>query len=316
MMRSRRVSKRRWLIALPLALLAAVVLIGGFRPGWFLHALLWLQHELAGTTEHQADIDGIRWSYLEAGEADKQPPLVLVHGFTGSKDNWLPIVPALAADRRVLIPDLPGWNDSERVPGAELGFVAQADHLSHFLVALGTGPVDLVGHSMGGGIVAVLAARHPEQVRRLVLVDAAGVRFQDNDFGLAVLAGENPFAVDDRDSLRRYLATVFETPPYVPWPIDRALIDRRIADSVFEQRVLDAIARGDEAFLPGQLAPNIEADTLLLWCRDDHVIDPSAAEIWASHLRHSKTVMLSGCNHMPMMERPAATTAALADFLR
>ena len=116
--------------------------------------------------------------------------------------------------------------------------------------------------------------------------------------------------------LKRYLATVFESPPFVPWPIDQALVDRRIADAGFEQRVLDAIARGDQAFLPGQLAPDIEAQTLLLWCRDDRVIDPSAATIWAAGLQLSRTVMLDGCNHMPMMEQPEATAASLREFLR
>lgn len=309
-------NRRCWLIALPLALLAAVLLSGGLRPEWHLQALLWLQQQLAGATEHEAKIDGIRWSYLEAGSDSDKPPLVLVHGFTGSKDNWLPIVRVLASDRRVLIPDLPGWNDSERKAGADPGFAAQAENLSHFIDTVVAGPVDLVGHSMGGGIVAVLAARHPQQVDQLVLMDAAGVRFKDNDFGLAVLAGENPFAVNDRASLKRYLATVFESPPFVPWPIDQALVDRRIADAGFEQRVLDAIARGDQAFLPGQLAPDIEAQTLLLWCRDDRVIDPSAATIWAAGLQLSRTVMLDGCNHMPMMEQPEATAASLREFLR
>ncbi|MCB1560654.1 MAG: alpha/beta fold hydrolase [Xanthomonadales bacterium] len=308
--------KRRWLIALPLALLAAALLSGGLRPEWHLQAFLWLQHELAGVDEHEARIDGIRWSYLEAGSNNDEPPLVLVHGFTGSKDNWLPIVRTLAPDRRLLIPDLPGWNDSERQTGADVGFAAQAENLSQFIDTVVAGPVDLVGHSMGGGIVAVLAARHPSQVHRLVLMDAAGVRFRDNDFGLAVLAGENPFAVHDRDSLRHYLGTVFQTPPFVPWPIDRALIDRRIADAPFEQSVLDAIARGSEAFLPGECAPSIKANTLLLWCRDDRVIDVSAADLWAEALPRSRTRLLSGCNHMPMMEQPDATAAALLDFLR
>jgi len=94
------------------------------------------------------------------------------------------------------------------------------------------------------------------------------------------------------------------------------MIERRIADAPFEQSVLDAIARGREAFLPGELASGIEADTLLLWCGDDQVIDASAAAIWADALPRSRTLLLDGCNHMPMMEQPQATATALLDFLR
>ena len=63
----------------------------------------------------------------------------------------------------------------------------------------------LLGHSMGGGIAALLAARDSADVARLGLFDAAGVRFGDNRFGEDVLAGGNPFAVSDATTLQRYL---------------------------------------------------------------------------------------------------------------
>src|SRR3546814_6115776 len=66
------------------------------------------------------------------------------------------------------------------------------------------GPVTVLGHSMGGGVAAVLAAREPGLVARVGLFDAAGVRFADNQFGLDVLAGKNPFGVHDRAALAQY----------------------------------------------------------------------------------------------------------------
>src|SRR3546814_8462334 len=83
----------------------------------------------------------------------------------------------LLADRFHLIaPDLPGWNASERLPGADYGVIAQAARLHAFIAALGDGPVIVVGHSMGGHISGLLAADHPEQVQRLVLMSSAGDR--------------------------------------------------------------------------------------------------------------------------------------------
>ena len=266
----------------------------------------------ADAVERSVEVNGERIVQLEAGRG---PTLVLLHGFTGSKENWLPLMPLLTTRYRVVAPDLPGWGDSARREGADYGFAAQAERLAGWMTTLGEEPVILIGHSMGGGIAAVLAARYPERVSQLVLMDAGGVLFRENAFGRAVIAGENPFAVSDRASLDRYLGTVFDHPPLVPWPADRALIARRIHDAAFESHVLDAIGRGPDAFLPAREAERIAIPTLLLWCQADRVIDASAADLYAAAIRGSVVTLLAGCNHMPMMERPVETAAALEEFL-
>lgn len=267
----------------------------------------------AGATRQLARVHDHTIVALQAGEG---PPLVLLHGFTGAKENWLALMPHLAAHHRVLAPDLPGWGESTRRAGADYGYAAQADRIAAWLAQVTDRPVALVGHSMGGGIAAVLAARHPQHVSHLILMDAGGARFRENAFGTAVLRGENPFAVDDRASLDRYLGTVFDAPPFVPWPADRALIARRIADRGFETTVLDQIGRGPDAFLPLREAGRIVVPTLLLWCRADRVIDVSAADLYRDAIRGSVVRLMDGCNHMPMMERPVETAALLEEFLR
>jgi pimeloyl-ACP methyl ester carboxylesterase len=216
----------------------------------------------------------------------------------------------------VVAPDLPGWGESERLHGADYGYAAQAERLAQFIRIVGGGrPVVLVGHSMGGGIAALAAARHPELVAKLVLMDASGVRFRDNAFGQAVLRGEQPFAVADAAGLRRYLGIVFIHPPWVPWPLDEALIARRRHDAGFEREVLRSIS-GPDAFLPGREAIAIRAPTLLLWCRADRVVDASAAALFAARIPQAHTLLIDGCDHMPMLERTTGTANALREFLR
>lgn len=299
--------------ALALDLLLVVGLLA-WRPAWALQGWFALQRWQAGATEHTVEVDGQRIVQLEAGPADA-PPIVLLHGFTGSKENWLPLMAALSRTHRVIAPDLPGWGASDREPGADYGVVAQSERVAAWLATLPAPPALLAGHSMGGHIAALVAARHPERVPRLALLSAAGVPFEANDFGRAVLAGGHPFAVDDRQSLDHYLGLVFTDPPPVPWPVDRALIDRRIADRGFEEAVL-ARLRGPEAFAVQPLLGAIRAPTLLLWCDDDRVIDPSAAAAYAAGLADSRTVMLTGCGHMPMLADVAGTAAALEDAAR
>ena len=305
---------RRHLLMAALLFAAAYALAGWLRPDWALEAEFARLRWLAGAREHSLDAAGHRWRYVETGRG---PLVVLVHGFTGAKENWLPLMRELRADHRVVAPDLPGWGESERHAGADYGPVAQAARLKAFLAALPRAPgvpakpALLVGHSMGGQIVGLLAARSPEAVGSLVLMDAAGVPFQANAFGRKVLAGENPFQVRSRADLRRYLHIVFTDPPAVPWPADRALVQRRQRDAAFEQSVLDRIGRGPEALLLARELPAIRVPVLLLWCRDDKVIDPSAAAVFAAGLPDSRTVMLDGCGHMPMMAAPAEVARVL-----
>ena len=196
------------------------------------------QRRRAGARVARAALPDGEVSYLYSGTADAASgtPILHVHGFTGMKENWLPLMAAMGPGFRQYAPDLPGWGESERRDGADPGYAAQAERLAGFIDTVIGAPVTLVGHSMGGGIAAVLAARHPDKVRRLVLMSAAGVRFEDNAFGQAVLDGGNPFGVTDEAELRRYLALVFERPPWVPRTVARWMVRRRIADAQFEQR--------------------------------------------------------------------------------
>jgi abhydrolase domain-containing protein 6 len=300
-----------------LLLAGAYAAIGLLQPDWVLQGEFARQRLLARAETHAVQVGDHRVVYVESGRG---PLVVLLHGFTGAKENWLPLMRRLHATHRVIAPDLPGWGESTRLPDADYGPVAQAERVRAFLGALpetdGRRPALVVGHSMGGQILGLLAARHPDAVGPIVLMDSAGVPFRANAFGRGVLAGENPFEATTRADVHRYLGIVFTDPPFVPWPADEAIARRRQRDAAFEQSVLARIGRGPEALqLAGELGA-IRAPVLLLWCRDDRVIDPSAAAVFARGLRDSRTVLLDGCGHMPMMAKPDAVAAALADFAR
>ena len=278
------------------------------------------QRVVAGLSRATVAAAGHRWVYAvrEADRADA-PTIVMIHGYTGSKENWYPLARELGGRYRLLIPDLPGWGESERKPGAMYGFPQQAANVDAFIRAVSPAkPVVLLGHSMGGGIAALAAARYPGDIAAVGLFDAAGVRFKDNRFGLEVLAGRNPFGVGDEASLRRYIDIVFHVPeakPWLPWPASTALIRKRIADAEFERGVLDRIGRSEEALLPGEEAARIRQPALLLWCRQDAVIDASALELYARRIPQARKVMLDGCGHMSIMERPRQVADAVLELV-
>lgn len=306
-------------VALLAAVFVCAVAVWLWRdPLGLVHAEFARQRWAAGLSLRQTQVAGHRWVYAvrEADEAGA-PTVVMIHGFTGSKENWYPLAERLRGRYRLVIPDLPGWGDSERIKGQDYGFVAQSERVAAFIDRVAErqdSQVVLLGHSMGGGIVALTAADHPQSVARVGLFDAAGVRFKDNAFGAEVLAGKNPFGVEDDASLKRYLDTVFhidDAKPSIPWPVSRAVIAWRKQQAPFEQSVLDRIGRSDERFLPGQAAARIRQPALLLWCRQDAVIDASAMDLYAAQMPQASKVLLDGCGHMSIVEKPDETAAAV-----
>ena len=308
---------RRSYVALWLFAIAAMAAIALWRdPFLLIRGEFARQRIAAGLSRATIEVAGHRWVYAyREADAAGAPTVVMLHGYTGSKENWYPLAHELAGKYRLLIPDLPGWGESERVPGAVYGFPEQAANVDAFLRATSPGtPVILLGHSMGGGIAALAAARYPREVAKVGLFDAAGVRFRDNRFGLDVLAGKNPFGVEDAASLQRYIDTVFfdaEAKPWIPWPASAALIAKRRRDAAFEQAVLDRIGRSGESLLPGGEAARIRQPTLLLWCRQDAVIDASALDLYARRIPQARKVLLDGCGHMSIMERPRQVADAV-----
>ena len=100
-------------------------------------------------------------------------PVVLLHGQPGSKASWAPLIGLLAQRFRVLAPDRPGYGDTE---DEAMGMAENADAVAEFLRARGAAPATVVGHSWSGGVAILLAHRHPDTVRSLVLVGSVGTR--------------------------------------------------------------------------------------------------------------------------------------------
>jgi pimeloyl-ACP methyl ester carboxylesterase len=118
-----------------------------------------------------ATLHGLDLHYVDAGQG---PAIVFVHGLLGSHRSWAHLVGELAADHRVLAPDLFGHGASAK-PMGDYSLGAHAATLRDLLDHLGIGPVALVGHSLGGGIALQFAYLFPDRVRRLVLVSSGGL---------------------------------------------------------------------------------------------------------------------------------------------
>lgn len=117
---------------------------------------------------HRVELPGVTLVYEDHGSGDR--PLVLVHGFTGSRDDFADVVPDLADLGRLVLVDQRGHGGSSN-PGSGYSFAQLVDDLHAFFDAAGIARADLLGHSLGGMVALRFALAHPERVASLILMD-------------------------------------------------------------------------------------------------------------------------------------------------
>lgn len=114
-----------------------------------------------------ADVNGLKMYYEVYGQGK---PIVLIHGaFMTIPLNWSHIIPLFAKDRKVIVAEMQGHGRTRDI-SREFSFEGMADDVSGLLKHLKIDSADIVGYSMGGGVAFQVAVRHPEQVRRLVIL--------------------------------------------------------------------------------------------------------------------------------------------------
>jgi pimeloyl-ACP methyl ester carboxylesterase len=246
-------------------------------------------------------------------------PLVLIHGLATTRVIWRRALPALADGREVITVDVPGFGDSLPAgPGFELGAVA--DRIAAGLDRAGiAGPIDLVGHSMGGAVSLTLADRHPDAVRSLVLVAPAGLRPMSprtaEAFGAAAerlipLRRAAAPALDFRWGRRLLLAT---------GTVDGALVTPVDARAmVFASRGATRIREALAAVASSDLRPVLErvpAPLGAVWGERDRIIPPTGVDTIRERRPEAPIETVPGAGHIAMMERPEAFAAALERVL-
>jgi pyruvate dehydrogenase E2 component (dihydrolipoamide acetyltransferase) len=236
------------------------------------------------------------------------PPLLLVHGIGGDADQWLFCLDALAATRRVIAVDLPGFGRSDK-PLIEYRIAGYVEMLERFLGAIGIPSVSLLGHSLGGWVVLAFALQRPDQVDALVLCSAAGIE-----------EASVPIPVDLRVSTRANMRRVLECMFF-----DRALVTDALVDLAYSlhlergdnhaiRSLLETLGCSDEK-LDGRLR-ELRLPTLVLAGNNDALTPIAMAQAFHRGIIGSTLCTIPECGHLPPLEKPQAFAAAVLDFLR
>ena len=267
------------------------------------------------------------------------PTLLLVHGLGGSHLNWMLVGDRLAQHHRVLAVDLPGFGRSPRA-GRDVSVAANAELLGRVAERLGDGePVALAGNSMGGLLSLAVAARRPEAVSALVLVDPALPPPRRFGFGLDLVTRNLLLAygmptrssvhmrrLAQRRGSERLVREVLELCAYDMASIDSAAVDAHVAlererlalpqwhVTLFQttRSLLRTLMRRRRV---EEWIARVTAPTLLMHGSHDRVVSPLSARAAAGLRPDWDFQVLDRIGHVPMLEAPQRFVTVVEEWL-
>ena len=261
------------------------------------------------------DAAGIRTNYHDSG--GQGAPVLLIHGSgpgVSAWANWRLVMPALAQHARVIAPDMVGFGYSERPAGLAYTMDAWVRQAVGLLDALGIARTDLVGNSFGGGLALALAIRHPERVRRLVLMGSVGVPFAITE-GLDAVWGYTP-SVENMRAIMDYFA------------FNQGLMSDDLARLRYEASARPGVQESYAAMFPAprqrwvDAMASAEADiralpheTLVIHGREDRVIPLANSTTLADWLPRAQLHVYGRCGHWTQIEHAARFARLVGDFL-
>lgn len=300
----------------------ALVVVGGaaalYRPDIPYEKL---EAKYAAPTSKYVELPGgVRMHYRGDGDAAK-PTVMLVHGFGDSFLSWARWIEVLSPDFHVITIDLPGHGLTRAPAGYAPSSDAFADLVDAFAAKQGLPPFAIVGNSMGGGVAWQVAARYPQRVNALVLVDAAGwpaSTLKKPPAAFRML--QSPTGI--------FLLKHFETKPLTEPALKADVVHKGLITSEFVDRWIEVQrAPGHRDILmgmrPGQhsvateaVLSKITAPTLVIHGDQDVIIEPEAGRKFAKAIPGAKLITYADAGHLPQVDVPDRSAADVAAFLK
>lgn len=271
-------------------------------------------------TGRLVDVDGLETYVQEAGSGH---PVVLIHGAgpgaTG-QSNWSRNIAALARDFHVIVVDLPGFGQSQKMQIPPAFFEFYGLHIGKLLDAMGIEKAHMVGNSLGGGASMMLALRRPEKVGKLVLMGSGGgfpVASVMPSTGLKMLTGFYEAPGPSRERLAAFIGEMV---------FDKALITDQLLDERLRAATApDVVACPPFAFRDGR--PPVPDDvwrerldrlphrTLIVWGREDRVMPLDNGFILMKQIPDARMHVMPNCGHWAQWEKADEFNALVGQFL-
>jgi 2-hydroxymuconate-semialdehyde hydrolase len=228
--------------------------------------------------------------------------------------NWRLVMPELAKQRRVVALDMLGFGYTERPADQVYNMERWVTHAIDLLDTLEIEQTDLVGNSFGGALALALAIRHPQRVRRLVLMGSVGVPFEITP-GLDAVWGYEP----SFETMRRLLDV---------FAYDRSLVNDELARLRYEASIRPGFQESFAAMFPAPRQRWVDAmaspeadiralphETLIIHGREDEVIPLQTSLTLAQWIDNAQLHVFGHCGHWTQIEHSERFTKLVSDFL-
>ncbi|ARU87413.1 alpha/beta fold hydrolase [Pseudomonas sp. M30-35] len=263
-------------------------------------------------------IDGMQVHIRDQGPRDDPEPLLLLHGTSASLHTWQGWVEQLEHKHRVISIDLPGFGLTGPFPDGNYTVERYQRFLQQLFAQLKLKRVTLIGNSFGGQLAWLYALNQPQQVGRLVLVDAAGYPRQSNSVPLGFRLAQNPILAPLMGKILPYkmIESSVRNVYGDPSKVTDELIDRYYQLTLREGNRQALRERFHQVKNTGYAQlKQLQVPTLIIWGGEDRLIPVFSAERFATDIAGSRLVIFEDLGHVPQEEDPLRTSAALITFL-
>ena len=277
-----------------------------------------LRPRLETAESRYLDLQGMQVRYRDIGGSDK-PVLILLHGIFSSLHTWNDWSEILRDDYRVISIDMPNFGLTGAHPKGMFRFI-YSDFLNDFTDALHIRECYMAGNSLGGWMTWEFAARFPQKVRKLVLIDSAGFFFVPPAGLIGMGLPMAGWMMSHSYLPRRVMYSSIRSTYARPERLSKEVLNRyyelmlRPGNRAAGSAVLRFIrnrAGFDNSFLS-----EIRQPVLVMWGAQDGWIPPDHAKRFGRRIPHAEVIMYDDCGHMPMEELPQASAADCRRFLQ
>lgn len=260
--------------------------------------------------------NGETLAYIDRGEPSG-PVMVLIHGYTDSARDWVPMLPYVAKRYRLILVDIRGHGQSSK-PECCYTRLDFAYDIKLLLDALHVRKADIVGHSLGSIVAQTFAEYWPERTARVVLISSTG--------GWPPNRPKQPPQFDFAAEIRKLKEPIEADSPFMiawwdsPTPVDPDFIRRERRDAArIPLRVWLAVL--DQALPVNAYAdlqstlPRLKAPTLLIWGSKDPIMEPQVRQTLRDALPAARVKVFDGLGHNPFWEDPRGVADVINAFL-
>jgi 3-oxoadipate enol-lactonase len=245
---------------------------------------------------------------VNAAEAGKGTPLVLLHSLLSDRASFDAIAPELAKSFRVIVPELPGFGRSQTVSG---GLPEIADRMAAAVREAGNDAI-VLGNGYGGFVALQMAIRHPGIATRFIFADC-GAAFpeagRDAFRNMAAASKAKGLAAITDVAMRRLFAPEFQAAN------PELMADRRAAFLRTDEDVFRAACAQLAEFDLRPELHKVKVPALVLVGEQDEATPPPMSHELAAGLPEARLTIIAGCAHVPQLQAPKIFLDAIADFL-